>query len=182
MKRTQTVSCRCGAVCLTLTGPNIMSSECMCDSCRTASDIFASLPDGVGTKDDKGATHMIIHRTDRVACDKGAENLKAHKLTPKTPTRRVVATCCNTPMFLDFKPGHWLSFYAINWSKGDLPALEYRIFCNNMPDPSILPDDVPNGKPVTFGVIWRLASAAVRMGFRRPKVTFVEGWLDSSAK
>ena len=41
----------------------------------------------------------------------GAEYLEEWRLKPNSPTRRVVATCCNSAMFLDFTKGHWLSMY-----------------------------------------------------------------------
>ena len=40
-----------------------------------------------------------------------------HLLRDESSTRRVVASCCASPMFLDFKKGHWLSVYR-NWSAG----------------------------------------------------------------
>ncbi len=174
MQESQSVTCRCGAVRLTLSGSSIMSSECMCTSCRSASDVFAALPDGIGMTDGKGATHVIIHRADKVACDAGAEHLQQHRLTPDSPTRRILASCCNTPMFLDFEPGHWVSLYGINWPENDRPAVEYRMFCNDLTDASRLSNDVPNGRPMPLGAVWRLASTFALMGFRSPAVAFMQ--------
>tara|TARA_R110002126_G_scaffold291110_1_gene450457 strand:- start:6972 stop:7442 length:471 start_codon:yes stop_codon:yes gene_type:complete len=151
-----------------------MSSECMCTSCRLASDVFAALPGGIGMTDDKGATHVIIHRADKVACEAGAEHLQQHRLTPDSPTRRIFADCCNTPMFLDFEPGHWVSIYAINWPENDRPSVEYRMFCNDLADAERLPRDVPNGRPMPLGAVWRLASSFALMGFRSPTVAFIQ--------
>ena len=44
-------------------------------------------------------------------CD-GAGYLEEHRLKPDSPTRRVIATCCNSGMFLDFTKGHWLTMYG----------------------------------------------------------------------
>jgi len=77
-------------------------------------------------------------------------------------------------MFLDFEPGHWVSLYAINWPEDDRPPVEYRMFCNDLADEDCLPKDVPNGRPVPLGAVWRLASTFALMGFRRPKLPFMK--------
>jgi hypothetical protein len=41
----------------------------------------------------------------------GFPRVEEHRLKPDSPTRRVVATCCNSAMFLDVTKGHWLSMY-----------------------------------------------------------------------
>ncbi|MDY6961080.1 MAG: hypothetical protein SV862_04190 [Pseudomonadota bacterium] len=174
MQELQSITCRCRAARLTISGPSIMSSECMCTSCRLASEFFAALPDGVGVTDGKGATHVIIHRADKIACDAGAERLQQHRLTPDSPTRRIFADCCNTPMFLDFEPGHWVSLYAKNLPETARPAVEYRMFCSDLVDADRLPSDVPNGRPIPLGAAWRLASSFALMGFRSPTVPFLQ--------
>jgi hypothetical protein len=55
----------------------------------------------------------------------GAENLVAYKLHEHAPTRRMVASCCNSGMFLKFEPGFWVSSYRLRYS-GDLPPIEMR--------------------------------------------------------
>ncbi|MGJ8529120.1 GFA family protein [Maritalea sp.] len=173
------LSCCCGKVTLEIDGVPSMSNECLCDSCRNAAEIFAFLPDGINIANDHGGTPVLICRTDKVSCVDGAARLKEHRLTPDSKTRRVIATCCNTPMFLDFEPGPWISLYAVNWPEAEAPPLQFRMFCNDLDDMSVLPKDVPNGKPVPFGVARRLLWMAVSTGFRTPKITFVEGGLDA---
>jgi hypothetical protein len=58
-----------------------------------------------------GGTDYLLYRKDRVQCVRGQEHLEAHRLKPESPTRRVIATCCNSAMFLDFTKGHWLTLY-----------------------------------------------------------------------
>jgi hypothetical protein len=50
-------------------------------------------------------TGVILYRKDRVRCVMGQEYLEERRLTPDSPTRRVLATCCNSAMFLDFTKG-----------------------------------------------------------------------------
>ncbi len=53
-----------------------------------------------------------MHRKDRVRILSGAEQLKEYRLSADAGTRRVIATCCNTPVFMEMKGGHWLSLYG----------------------------------------------------------------------
>jgi hypothetical protein len=78
-------------------------------------------------------------------------NLVDHRLTEDAPTRRVVATCCNSPMFLDFEPGYWVSLYR-----------------------STLPDQAPAPEMRTYTVRFflKLLVGWAAMGFRRPTLSF----------
>ena len=178
MSDTYQFECRCGAVALEAAGDPSMSNECLCDSCRSAAGIFSALDGGLNLADPKGATHVLIYRTDKISCLRGAGHLKEHRLEPESGTRRIVATCCNTPLFLDVVQGPWLSLYAINWPGEHVPPVQYRTFCNDLEDPGVLPADVPNGKPVPLGVVRRFLSMTIALKFRIPKVTFVSGVLD----
>jgi hypothetical protein len=56
----------------------------------------------------------------------GHRNLEEHRLKPDSPTRRVIAMCCHSAMFLDFTKGQWLSMFR-NRFPTDAPALEMRV-------------------------------------------------------
>jgi len=43
-----------------------------------------------------GGTDYVLYRKDRVQCVTGQEYLEEHRLKPDSPTRRVIATCCNS--------------------------------------------------------------------------------------
>jgi hypothetical protein len=129
-----------------------------------------TLPEALAVLDTNGATRFILYRKDRVRFVKGADLLKEFRLTPVAKTRRVVATCCNTPVFLEFKGGHWLSLYGGLWPEGTLPPLEMRTMTADLPDASVLPDDVPNAKSQTLPFFVKLMGAWIAMGFRSPKV------------
>ena len=166
----QTLACNCGHVALEVDGPHIATVECLCDSCRKAAGILEGLPDAPRIIDEKGATPFVMHRKDRVRILTGLELLKGHRLSPDAGTRRVVATCCNTPVFMELKGGHWLSLYGQIWPKGALPKLEMRTMTGDLDDPSSLPNDVPNLKQHSMSFYARLFGAWARMGFRNPKI------------
>ncbi len=110
--------CGCGQVHLELTGAPIVSAECCCTSCRTAGLRMQDLPGAPRLLTDYGATPFVLYRKDRVQIVEGAEHLAGFRLDPKSKSRRVAATCCNTPVFLDFEVGHWLSLYGSLWPAG----------------------------------------------------------------
>lgn len=170
MKRTTELSCACGQVRLEVEGAPIVNVECCCNSCRAAGAKFQTLLSAPSVLDSKGATRFVLYRKDRIGFVKGAALLKEFRLTPASKTRRAIATCCNTPVFLEFQSGHWLSIYGCLWPKDTLPALEMRSMTMDLPDRTALPDDVPNAARQSFSFMVKLLSAWVAMGFRVPKV------------
>lgn len=165
------IGCTCGKVQLEVSSAPMMSVECCCNSCRQAGARLEKLPGAKPVVHANGATPFVFHRKDRVRIVRGADHLKEFRLTPQAGTRRVVASCCNTPVFLEFKGGHWLSLYAGLWPKGTLPPLELRTMTGDLPDASVLPNDVPNLKQQSLVFFWRLFRAWAAMGFRSPKIT-----------
>jgi hypothetical protein len=115
-----TASCRCGAVVLEVTGAPIVHAACYCASCQEAGRRIEQLPDAPPILDADGGTGFVLYRKDRVRCMQGGERLEAHRLKPKSPTRRMVAACCNSAMFLDFTKGHWLTLYHARMPTGKL--------------------------------------------------------------
>ncbi len=178
MTRTTRLGCRCGQVHLEVEGAPIVSVECHCTSCRTAGARMQALPAAPSFLTADGATRFVLYRKDRVHLREGAGHLKELRLTPAAKTRRVVATCCHTPVFLEFENGHWLSLYGCLWPAGALPPLEMRTMTVDRPAGAALPDDVPNGKRQPVAFFARLLGAWVAMRFRSPKITFVKGELD----
>lgn len=171
LARTGQLACNCGRTRLAIEGAPIVSAECCCNSCREAGTRLQSLPEAPPLVDAKGATRFVLYRKDRVRFTQGAEHLAEFRLTPRSKTRRVVAGCCNTPMFLEFQSGHWLSLYGGLWPAGTLPALEMRTMAMDLPDASVLPDDVPNAKRQSAAFMLKLLGAWMAMGFRSPKIS-----------
>jgi hypothetical protein len=96
-----TVSCTCGTTRFVCDGPHIIVTECYCDSCRKAAAILEALPDAPKVLEPSSGTWFVLHRKDRIKPITSTEHLREHRLTPESSTRRIVATCCNAPMFLD---------------------------------------------------------------------------------
>jgi hypothetical protein len=174
------LTCICGRVALQVRGRPIISVECLCADCQSAGAFLQSLPGAPEVLDQNGATRFVLYRKDRVWCEKGHERLREHRLSEKATTRRAIAVCCNTPMFLEFTQGHWLSMYGGLWSAESLPALEIRTMTRSRAVGVVLPDDVPNPGTHTLSFYARLFLAWAGMGFRAPAVDFVKGSLEAA--
>jgi hypothetical protein len=164
------LQCACGQVHITADREPILSVECCCTSCRIAGGVMERLPGAPRIVGPNGATHMVLYRKDRIRVTKGTELLKEYRLTPQSPTRRIIASCCNTPIGLDFTKGHWISFYSCLWLASTLPPVQMRTLTSDAPDGAILSDDVPNHKRYAFSFFARLMCAWVAMGFKTPNV------------
>lgn len=177
--QTTTLTCTCGQVALEVQGKPIVSAECLCTDCQNVGAFLQSLPGAPPVLDQNGATRFELYRKDKVRCEKGRDSLREHRLSKSSATRRVVATCCNTPIFLDFTHGHWLSIYGGLWPAASLPALGIRTMTRDRAAGVELPDDVPNPGTHTFSFYAKLLYAWAAMRFRTPKVEFVNGDLDA---
>lgn len=174
------LTCSCGKLQLPARGVPIMSAACFCSSCQTAGEYFASFGHG-GVKGADGGTPFVLYRKDFVDCSGAAEGLCEHRLKATSTTRRVLSTCCQTPMFLEFESGHWLSVYA-DRVPGDLrPAIEIRTMVKDAPPGTHFDDDVPSYRTHSVGFMLRLLWAWARMGFRAPRID-VRGTCGSSTR
>lgn len=171
MSQRMTINCACGHTRLEIEGSPILVSECLCDSCRAAAARLAKLPGGSDILTSYGATPSAEYRKDRVEIVSGAESLREFRLKPDAGSRRVVATCCNTPVFLEMKGAHWLSLYSHLWPEGARPKATLRTMTGDLPDASSLPADIPNLKTHTVSFYIKLLGAWIAMGFRNPKIT-----------
>lgn len=162
-------ACRCGAVKLETSGTPILSTKCYCHSCQEAGRKIELLPSAPTVVDADSGTGFVLYRKDRVQFAQGAEMLQEHRLKPDSPTRRVIATCCNSPMFLEFKNGHWLSVYRDRLPEGSAP-IEMRVMTKDRREGVVLPDDVPNYAVHSGKFMWKLLAAWAAMGFRAPKI------------
>lgn len=150
--------CKCGRVSLEFVGAPIDSTVCHCSSCQKAGRLLDALPGATPILDKEGGTPFVLFRKDRMRCTAGETLLAEHRLTAETPTRRVVATCCNTAMFLDFTKGHWVSMYRGRFG-ADVTGFDR------------------NSRYFVPRLIWTW----VKMGFRTPKIEYVRGRLDDRA-
>lgn len=156
----QKAVCNCGNVELEARGTPIVATVCHCSGCTEAGRILQGLPDAPNILDESDGTPFVLYRKDRVECVKGGDLLREHRLSDATPTRRVVATCCNSFMFLDFTKGHWISLMRDRLHDRHIPA------------------DAAEERRESRLFFARLMLAWVRMGFRTPKIEYVSGVLD----
>jgi len=129
-----------------------------------------SLPGAPQIMTDYGATPLVLYRKDRVQIAEGAAEIAGFRLQAESRTRRIVTTCCNTPVFLDFEPGHWLSLYSSLWPSQTRPAVQMRTMTEDLEDRDQLSTDIPNPRKHSGSFFFRLLRAWASMGFRAPKV------------
>jgi hypothetical protein len=174
MKETH-IACGCGEVTFTLEGEHLLSVECCCESCRRSADFLEALPGAEKVRAFRERTPFVLYRKDRVRCTAGATRLAEYRLGPEAKTRRVVATCCNTAVFMESEDGHWLSLFGCRWPEGTRPPLELRTMASDLPEGCALPGDVPNSKTQSPRFMLKLLGAWIAMGFRVPEIDYVQG-------
>jgi hypothetical protein len=158
-----TATCSCGGVELKAFGRPIVSSVCYCDDCQKGAGQIEALPNAGTVRDPDGGTAYILYRKDRIECSKGAELLRSYKVKETSVTNRVVATCCNSAVFVNFDRGpHWVSAYRARFH-GELPPLQLRICTKFKPDGVVLPDDVPSYRRYPPGLVVKLLASRVAM-------------------
>ena len=161
------VTCQCGKVRLSAACAPISATICYCSSCQQAGQMFEKLPSAPRVMDADGGTPVILYRKDRVRCETGKEHLEEFRLKPGSPTRRVMAACCNSPMFLDFTKGHWLSIYRNRFPDGG-PPVEMRLMTKERPAGVVLAGKAHNHEGFSGKLMLKLILAWIAMGFRRP--------------
>lgn len=164
------LSCACGKVHLEVRAAPILAAECYCNSCRDAGERLHALPGAPVVVGANGSTHFVLYRKDRISITQGKNLLRNFRLGPEAQTRRVIATCCNTPVLLEFKGGHWCSLYANLWHGQALPRPDLRTMTGDLPAGQMLDDAVPSGGWETTKFYGKLLGAWVAMGFKVPVV------------
>jgi hypothetical protein len=164
-------SCTCGQVLIETAGAPILSLACYCESCRSAARQFEQMPGAPSVLNRDGAVDYCLFRKDRVKVMRGGEHLRAYRLTEASATRRVVAACCNAPMFLDFTSGHWLTLYRDRLPE-DAPPLEMGVMAKDRPANGPAPGGLPAYPTYPARFMIKLLAAWAAMGFRRPRITW----------
>jgi hypothetical protein len=160
------VLCECGSVELEAIGAPITSVVCYCDDCQEGSRRIEALPSAGPVREPDGGTAYVLYREDRVGCSRGSRFLEGRKIRESSATNRVVASCCNSAMFLSFEDGkHWVSVYRSRF-RGDVPPLEMRICTKFRPEGDV-PNDVRgySGFPLRF--LTKLVAARISMLLHR---------------
>jgi hypothetical protein len=160
-------ACACGQTAFETEGAPIMVVACHCTSCQQGGARIEALPGAPAVIDADGGTGFVMQRKDRLRCIRGGTLLQEYRLTPESPTRRVVATCCNSAMFLEFTKGHWLSIYRNRFT--DAPPIEQRTMVRDRPAGAPPLDGAPGYASHSAKFMWRLMKAWAAMGFRVPR-------------
>ena len=155
-------SCRCGRVRCEGRGAPILSAVCYCDDCQAGGRQIEGLPDAAAVLDGDGGTSVLVYRTDRFRCVEGAALLRPYTLKERAYTERFVASCCNTAMYLKFRPGHWVSAYRGRF-EGDLPPIELRSQTQFRNADAPFPDDAPCYRRFPLKLFARLLVARWQM-------------------
>lgn len=164
------VTCECAQVAIELDGAPFISTECHCTSCREAAARLEQLPLARPMLEGNAGTQFVLYRKDRVQILRGQHLLEAFRLGPKAPTRRVISRCCNSPVFLEFQSGHWLSLYSSLWPEETRPKPQLRTMTGDRTDQAALDDAVPAGPLQTWRFYAKLLGAWIAMGFKSPKI------------
>lgn len=173
--------CRCGQVAMQIAGDPIITATCYCDSCRKAALILGARAGAPTIAHPDGGTDFVLYRKDRASPSSGVARLREFRLGPDAHSRRIVAACCASPMFMEFNAGHWLSVYRDRLAPEDRPPIETRTMLKDL-DPAAaatLDGSVPSSPTQSPTFMWRLLKAWVAMGFKVPKIGYVNGTLDA---
>lgn len=161
-----TAKCACGKVEFVASGAPIACTVCYCKDCQEGWRRLEALPNARRARAADGGVAYQVYRKDRVRCVAGAQHLRAFKLREGSASNRVLATCCNSPMLINFDDAkHWVSICRPRF-EGEAAPLEMRM-CTRSAQPGSLPSDLPAypGFPLRF--IGRLLAAKFAMLFGR---------------
>jgi hypothetical protein len=160
------VRCSCGKVELETTGKPILTSVCYCDDCQKASRELEQLRGAPRVLGPDGGTAYILYRRDRVVFVRGAELLRDHVVEGEAFTKRVYASCCRSPLYLDYQKGHWFSLYRDRFV-GEVPPVQMRIQTQYKPAGAVLAQDAPAFKAFPPRFILKLLASRLAMAFGR---------------
>jgi hypothetical protein len=166
--------CQCGQFNMEVIGKSLLSAQCHCNSCRRAALELSNYSPARALTEDNGGTNYTLYRKDRVQFSAGLDGLHAYRLSPTAPTRRVLTSCCGTPVFVEFIGGHWLSIYTSMWPMSERERPTLRTQVTDAPQGTKFDSSIPAGKWTTVKFYARLAAAWAAMGFRTPKLNIPE--------
>ncbi len=154
--------CACGSVEIDVYGEPILGAACYCDDCQKGARQLEALPGASQLMGADGGTDLLLFRKDRMKCSKGSDFLRDYRITDGSPTRRVVATCCNSAMFLDFQKGHWFSAYRARFGN-NAPPIQVRIQTKYRPESRSTSNEIPEYKSYPLKFITKLMVARIGM-------------------
>jgi hypothetical protein len=160
-------ACTCGRVEIEASGPPIVSAVCYCDDCQEGARRIEGLPGAARILDAAGGSAYVVYRKDRVTCTKGAALLAPHKIRETSATNRVVATCCNSAMLMNFDDGkHWVDIFRER-IRGAAPPAQMHM-CTRFAQPvDDNQEDVPRYRGYPFKLLAKLVKARLAMSLAR---------------
>lgn len=159
-------ACACGKVELEAKGAPIATAICYCNDCQAGGRMIEALPNASKVLNDDGGSDYILYRKDRARVAKGAELLKPLKLKDGSSTNRVIATCCNSAVMLNFDGAHhWIDFYRNRITRGSVPPVQMLVCTKAAPEPKRLPKGVPNYPAHSLRFLGKLLGAKLAMVF-----------------
>ncbi|WP_244557427.1 hypothetical protein [Devosia lucknowensis] len=117
-----------------------------------------------------GGVPYVLYRKDMVGFPDGTDSLAEFRLSETSPTRRVLTTCCSTPVFTEFSGGHWVSLFASLWPEDKRPPMQIRTQTGDVDEGTTLDASLPAGAMTTAGFYAKLLAAWIAMGFKVPKI------------
>lgn len=162
----RTIGCACGKVQIEVSGSPFMVNICHCDDCQRGSAQLEQLSDAPKILDSYGGTPYVLYRKDRVSISSGREHLADQRIDGEDNTRRVVASCCNSPLFLDFEPGHWIALYQQRFDD-PVPSARMRIQTRYMAPGAQPGDGLPLHAGFPSSMMVKLLATRLAMGFGR---------------
>lgn len=165
--KTRTFQCACGAVRFEAYNAPILTAVCYCQDCQAGGKLIESLPNAKPVLDADNGTSYLTYRDDRYRCIAGQDNLRGHKLKPKSPTTRYVASCCQSAMYLKFHKGHWVSTYRNRFVDDDLPPNDMRTNTRSRTSNLPIPTDAPSYRRFPLKLFGKLIAARINMALGR---------------
>lgn len=156
MKRVST--CECGRVEFEASGEPIVSAVCYCVDCQAAAKTIKDRFEKADVSENDGGTAYSTFHENQWVCVRGKDLLEGVTLNEKSPTTRYVASCCQSPIYLKFKHGFWVSTYRAQF-RDPLPPLEWRNKIASRKSDLPFPDDIPRFKGFPLRLFWRLIKA-----------------------
>ena len=147
-------------------GVPILNVVCYCDDCQAGGQQIERLPNAARVLDADGGTPYMSYRDDRFSCVSGAYLLVGYKIKDSAPTQRLVASCCNSGMFLKFGRGHWVSMHRARF-EGEPPPIEMRTQTKYRLVDIEIPHDAPSYRTYPMKLVVKLLASRLSMLFGR---------------
>ena len=146
----------------------IVVSACYCDDCQAAAERLAASAASAPAPSADGGTEFMVFRRDRIACTRGVDHLEATKLTQASKTRRMIAGCCATPMYVAFDDRRpWVSALRAPFV-ADAPPVEMLICTRFRRSEDRASDSLPSHPGYPLAMILRILAAWPSTLFSRP--------------